>query len=33
VARGAGGVLAGSVLDRGAWTSLVQDLRDRTVRR
>ena len=27
------GRLAGSVLDRGAWTSLVQDLRDRTVRR
>lgn len=34
-ALGAGGSgrLAGSVLDRGAWTSLVQDLRDRTVRR
>ena len=27
------GRLAGSVLDRGAWTSLVQDLRERTVRR
>jgi flagellar protein FliO/FliZ len=27
------GRLAGSVLDRGAWGALVQDLRDRTVRR
>ena len=33
VARSSSGTLAGSVLDRGAWTSLVQDLRDRTVRR
>ena len=33
VARQSSGTLAGSVLDRGAWTSLVQDLRDRTVRR
>jgi flagellar protein FliO/FliZ len=33
VARNGSGRLAGSVLDRGAWTSLVQDLRDRTVRR
>jgi flagellar protein FliO/FliZ len=32
-ARQGSGVLTGSVLDRGAWTSLVQDLRDRTVRR
>ena len=31
--RNGPGALAGSVLDRGAWTSLVQDLRDRTVRR
>ncbi|RFU22860.1 FliO/MopB family protein [Geodermatophilus marinus] len=27
------GVLAGSVLDRGSWTAVVQQLRDRTVRR
>jgi flagellar protein FliO/FliZ len=33
VVRSSSGTLAGSVLDRGAWTSLVQDLRDRTVRR
>jgi flagellar protein FliO/FliZ len=33
VARTSSGTLAGSVLDRGAWTSLVQDLRERTVRR
>ena len=33
VARSGSGALSGSVLDRGAWTSLVQDLRDRTVRR
>lgn len=25
--------LSGSILDRGAWTSLVQELRERTVRR
>jgi flagellar protein FliO/FliZ len=31
-ARGTG-VLAGSVLDRGTWTSVVQELRERTVRR
>jgi flagellar protein FliO/FliZ len=31
---GAGaGALGGSVLDRGTWTSLVQELRERTVRR
>ena len=29
----AGGVLAGSVLDRSAWTGLVGQLRERTVRR
>ncbi|WP_409332247.1 FliO/MopB family protein [Trujillonella humicola] len=28
-----GGVLAGSVLDRGSWNGLVQQLRERTVRR
>ena len=28
-----GGPIAGSVLDRGAWTSLVAELRERTVRR
>jgi flagellar protein FliO/FliZ len=28
-----GGALAGSVLDRGTWTSVVQELRERTVRR
>jgi flagellar protein FliO/FliZ len=33
VARSSSGALAGSVLDRGTWTSLVQDLRERTVRR
>jgi flagellar protein FliO/FliZ len=27
------GALAGSVLDRGTWTSVVQELRERTVRR
>ncbi len=32
-AQHSSGRLAGSVFDRGAWTSLVQDLRDRTVRR
>ncbi|MCV2489506.1 flagellar biosynthetic protein FliO [Geodermatophilus sp. YIM 151500] len=32
-ARSSTGVLAGSVLDRGAWGSLVNQLRDRTVRR
>ena len=32
-ARGSSGALAGSVLDRGAWTSFVQELRERTVRR
>ena len=30
---GGSGVLAGSVLDRGTWTSVVQELRERTVRR
>jgi len=30
---GARGGLAGSVLDRGTWTTVVQELRDRTVRR
>lgn len=34
LAAGSGsGMLAGSVLDRGAWTSFMQELRDRTVRR
>ena len=32
-ARGSSGALAGSVLDRGTWTSVVQELRERTVRR
>ena len=31
--RAGSGALAGSVLDRGTWTSVVQELRDRTVRR
>jgi flagellar protein FliO/FliZ len=31
--RRGSGALAGSVLDRGAWTSFVSDLRERTVRR
>jgi flagellar protein FliO/FliZ len=31
-ARGSG-ALAGSVLDRGTWTTVVQELRERTVRR
>jgi flagellar protein FliO/FliZ len=31
--RRSSGALAGSVLDRGAWTSFVSDLRERTVRR
>ncbi|TFV52947.1 flagellar biosynthetic protein FliO [Blastococcus sp. TF02A-35] len=33
VARSSEGVLAGSVLDRNGWGSLVDDLRERTVRR
>ena len=33
IARTGSGALAGSVLDRGTWTSVVQELRDRTVRR
>jgi flagellar protein FliO/FliZ len=32
-ARGSSGALAGSVLDRGTWTTVVQELRERTVRR
>jgi flagellar protein FliO/FliZ len=32
-ARSASGSLSGSLLDRGTWTSAVQELRDRTVRR
>ena len=32
-ARTGSGALGGSVLDRGAWTSLVSELRERTVRR
>ncbi|SDX87542.1 flagellar protein FliO/FliZ [Modestobacter sp. DSM 44400] len=32
-ARSGSGALAGSVLDRGAWTSIVAELRERTVRR
>jgi flagellar protein FliO/FliZ len=32
-ARSGTGVLAGSVLDRGTWTSVVSELRERTVRR
>jgi len=31
--RSGNGALAGSVLDRGTWTSAVQELRERTVRR
>ena len=31
--RNGSGALAGSVLDRGTWTTVVQELRDRTVRR
>jgi flagellar protein FliO/FliZ len=33
VARSGSGALAGSVLDRRAWTSFVTELRERTVRR
>jgi flagellar protein FliO/FliZ len=32
-ARAGSGALAGSVLDRGTWTTVVQELRERTVRR
>jgi flagellar protein FliO/FliZ len=32
-ARSGSGGLAGSVLDRGTWTTVVQELRERTVRR
>jgi flagellar protein FliO/FliZ len=32
-ARNGSGALAGSVLDRGTWTTVVQELRERTVRR
>ena len=32
-ARTGSGGLAGSVLDRGTWTTVVQELRERTVRR
>jgi len=32
-ARTGSGALAGSVLDRGTWTTVVQELRERTVRR
>jgi flagellar protein FliO/FliZ len=32
-ARAGSGALSGSVLDRGTWTSVVQELRERTVRR
>jgi flagellar protein FliO/FliZ len=32
-ARPGSGALAGSVLDRSTWSSVVQELRDRTVRR
>ena len=32
-ARTGSGALAGSVLDRGTWTAVVQELRERTVRR
>jgi flagellar protein FliO/FliZ len=32
-ARNGSGALAGSVLDRGTWTTAVQQLRERTVRR
>jgi flagellar protein FliO/FliZ len=31
--RSGSGALAGSVLDRGTWTSVVSELRERTVRR
>ncbi|MEU2348240.1 flagellar biosynthetic protein FliO [Modestobacter sp. NPDC049651] len=31
--RAGSGALAGSVLDKGTWTSMVQELRERTVRR
>jgi flagellar protein FliO/FliZ len=31
--RSGSGALAGSVLDRGTWTTVVQELRERTVRR
>jgi flagellar protein FliO/FliZ len=31
--RASSGQLAGTVLDRGAWSGLVQELRERTVRR
>ncbi|GAA4748234.1 hypothetical protein GCM10023328_33240 [Modestobacter marinus] len=33
VPRAGSGALAGSVLDRGTWTSVVHELRERTVRR
>jgi flagellar protein FliO/FliZ len=32
-ARSGNGALAGSVLDKGTWSSVVQELRERTVRR
>jgi flagellar protein FliO/FliZ len=32
-ARSGSGALAGSVLDKGTWTTVVQELRERTVRR
>ena len=32
-ARSGSGALAGSVLDRGTWSTVVQELRERTVRR
>ena len=32
-ARSGSGALAGSVLDRGTWTTVVSELRERTVRR
>jgi len=32
-ARSGSGALSGSVLDRGTWTTVVQELRERTVRR
>jgi flagellar protein FliO/FliZ len=32
-AHSGSGALAGSVLDRGTWTTVVQELRERTVRR
>jgi len=31
--RNGSGALAGSVLDKGTWTTVVQEMRDRTVRR